>query len=244
MFSAAAAHQPLGSFEVPAPTDEQRWWPYCVDGQTLYYADSLNGGHLYRWQPGQGAPTEVLQFSAAGIRLGILFEVSVEANRMVLLESGRLWMVDLTGGRARWLGNKKEADSGFLDSSGILFRTPDGLFFEGAQSPGAVRNLSQELRSAPSPVPDNPLGHRDDEQPAVLWRGQLIYIGWSGVYAYHLTTGVLRPLLLEHSEVEGGRIDYRNPQVTADGSLFVTGLISQSGAVGADGPLYRVNGWD
>ena len=37
------------------------------------------------------------------------------------------------------------------------------------------------------------------------------------------------------------RIEYRYPQVTTDGTLYVTGLTSASGSVGADGPIYSVD---
>jgi hypothetical protein len=36
-------------------------------------------------------------------------------------------------------------------------------------------------------------------------------------------------------------IEYRDPIVLANGVLFTTGLTSQTGSTGADGPVYRVD---
>jgi hypothetical protein len=243
-YSATAANQLLGEFQVAGPLDEQRWWAFCVEGDRLYFADNLGGGHVFAWRPGDAAPREVLALAAAGINLGILLEFGVEAGQLVLLESGRLWAIDLASGRGRWLGNHKEADEVSFDASGILFRTEDGLFFEDAKSLGTLRNVTQELLSTPSPVPEREWGHRDDGEVALLRRGQLIYIGWSGVFVDDLATGAVRAVLLEPSFADTGeRVDYRDPQVTDDGSLFVTGLVSTSGSLGADGPIFRVTGW-
>lgn len=234
----------LGEFDVPAPTDEQRWWPFCVDGNTMYFADNVGGGHVYRWAPNQATPQEVLQLAPAGINLGVLLELGVENGQLLVLESGRLWSINLATRQARWLKNRQEADQISFDSSGILFRTPEGLFFEDATSPGSLRNVSAEIMQIQSPVVDSEWAHRDDEQQAALNNGQVIYVGWSGVFVYGLSNHTVKPVLLEPSfAVTGQRIDYRNPQLTSDGSLFVTGLQSESGALGAEGPVYRVSNW-
>ena len=50
-----------------------------------------------------------------------------------------------------------------------------------------------------------------------------------------------RPILLEPHEAEV-RIEYRYPTIVDSGALFVVGLTSTSGSVGADGPVYQVSG--
>ena len=58
-----------------------------------------------------------------------------------------------------------------------------------------------------------------------------------------MESGRVVPILIEpRPEVsDGRRIEYRYPTVLDNGLLFVTGLTSESGAVGADGPVYRVD---
>jgi hypothetical protein len=68
----------------------------------------------------------------------------------------------------------------------------------------------------------------------------IVYIGGTGVFAYHLDEQRVVPVLLQPLD-EDMRISYRYPVVLEDGTLYVTGLTSYSGSVGADGPVYRVD---
>lgn len=73
-------------------------------------------------------------------------------------------------------------------------------------------------------------------------RGQLvIYQGDSSIFAYDIAADVVTPVLLDPRLEPPMRLTYRNPQLLDSGVLFVQGLYSESGAVGADGPIYRVD---
>jgi hypothetical protein len=241
-FDPLATNAKVSEFSTQAPASGERWWAFSVDARTVYLAKSMNGGELYAWQPGEPAPRLLLNLADAGVKLGILEEFSVEGEQMVLLESGRLWSLNLRTKAARRLANKKQADHVTVNSDGILYRTPDGLFFE--DSLQLTRNLTSEIAGATSPIFSGNEGHYDIGLPATMSQGTVVFIGYSGVFAFSLRDKKVRPILLESKDFSRApRIDYRAPQIAADGSLFVLGLISQSGAVGAEGPIFRVSNW-
>jgi len=59
------------------------------------------------------------------------------------------------------------------------------------------------------------------------------------VARYNLVTHDAGPILLE-TFGDAGSVRYRYPQVLDNGLLFVQALVSPSGSVGADGPIYQV----
>jgi hypothetical protein len=62
----------------------------------------------------------------------------------------------------------------------------------------------------------------------------------SGIFSYEMSADVVTPILLDPRLEPPERLTYRYPQIVRSGDIFVQGLFSESGAVGADGPIYRV----
>jgi sugar lactone lactonase YvrE len=139
---------------------------------------------------------------------------------------------------ATWVGNKTEI-SGSVSTDiggGVLYVAADGPHY---WVNGETRDLKSEIDdnayrlNTTFPAIHKYAGH------GVLYKGRVVYKGQTGMFAYDLRTHEVKPLLLEPRG--GTRIVYIDPLVTDDtGTLYVTGLESESGAVGADGPIYAL----
>ena len=68
---------------------------------------------------------------------------------------------------------------------------------------------------------------------------RIIYTGNEGVFSYDFVNDVVTPLLLQPRT--GTTITYIHPVSTGNGHVFVTGLQSDHGDVGASGPIYSLS---
>jgi hypothetical protein len=228
-YDSNSANTPRGEASFAAPTDEQRWWAYAVDGGTVYVVMNTT---VYRWAPG-AAPTALLELPEVGIFLDFM----VRRGQMLYIESGRLWSLDLATGNGMWVGNQKQISGAVsTDGTGILYVAADGPhYFAG----GVTRDIKAELEDSDYAFNKTFASMHHFSRDAVLYAGRVIYKGQSGVFSYDLRTRAVKPLLLEPRE--GTRVDYIDPQITDEtGTLYITGLESESGAVGADGPVYTI----
>lgn len=241
-YRTTATHEQVGELQVPAPRDEQQWWAYDVDGETLYYVTTggAAGTELLQWTPGSAAPIRVLVLEDTGVDVGVFEDFSIEGEWMLLVESGRLWRLNLSTRTAKWMRATKELNGPVqFDDSGVLYNTAGGaLYYDAATD--AFRDISAEIKASSYRLSETfAQGHLLVE--GATRRGQTVYyIGSSGLFSYELGSRAVKPVLLNpHSATP--RIDYRYPQVVSNDSLYVLGLTSTSGAVGADGPVYRVS---
>ena len=72
-----------------------------------------------------------------------------------------------------------------------------------------------------------------------LYKNLVIYTAQSGIFTFNLDTKKVAPLLLEPRDPKL-RTVYRKPVVLDNGTLFVLGLQSTNGAVGAEGPIFKL----
>jgi hypothetical protein len=186
------------------------------DGDDVYILTTGSETTLLRWTPGQD-PGETL----------------------VVVESGRIWEADLAAGTSEWLGNETLVYEWVeMSEAGVLFDTYEGLrFWERAT--GELRDVSQEIADAWRMNDTYAGAHYFSLGDGFTLHGTtVIYVGSYGLFAYDLEAGWLEPILLDPRDLP--RIEYRDPRVLDSGVVFVKGLESESGAVGADGPIYRV----
>jgi hypothetical protein len=222
-----------------APTDEQRWWAYAVHDTTLYVVTTGEVTTLYR-VPAGGTPEAVTTLESAGCNVEIFMDFDVEGGTMIFIESGRIWRLDLPSNTATWLGNETEI-SGSVNfaQDGVIFESARGPFFYVYETHELI-DLEAEIQASGYQINETFASSHLYDQDIWRYRDWMVYIGSSGVFAYHLYEGEVRPLLLEPRSEEV-RIEYRYPVVLENGLLFVTGLTSTSGSVGADGPVYSVD---
>ncbi len=239
-YDANAAQRLVDSTTLPAPSGVQ-WDAYAVDGSTVYIVDTFTPGTttLLRWQPGS-APTTVTTLEAAGVQVGEFQDFGIQGNTMVFIESGRIWKLDLTTNHATWLMNMTEA-SGDVDfrSDGVMFDSASGLmFFQYATS--SLVNVTDKINNNPFKINDTFADAAKFLMSFARYKSYALYIGHQGLFAYDLANDKIIPVLLENDTADF-RIDYVAPVALDDGTGFVTGLTSNDGAVGADGPTYKID---
>jgi hypothetical protein len=231
----------LGSFSLPAPSDEQRWWAYAPDHGDVYVVTTGAETKLLRWNVGLDVPEEVLTFEKLGIPVGEFWDFGVDSGKLVMIESGRGWYVDLATQTGRALGNKTEADAGWLDDRGVLLETADGPFFFDYAS-GRLTNVGRAIADSSFSLNKTfASAHLYDgsDSPSLARLGDDVgYEASSGIFDFDMASGEVRPMLLDARD---NSVVYRYPVFLDDGSVFVHGLVSTDGAIGADGPVYRVD---
>ena len=248
-YDAHTANVQKGSVDLPAPTDEQKWWAYAVSGSTIYAITTPTektgtGNTIWSFTPG-GTPAKLFTLEDAGIKVGELLDFDVDGQTMMVIESGRLWRVDLAAKKAQYLQNKTEiAGAVNFSKDGVAFEDSTGLkFFDYAQN--SLRDLSAEVRAssyqiAPTYTTSHYFYSATTSNNFTRWGSWIVYTGNAGIFAYDLAQKRVAPVLLDVSN-DQVRIAYRYPVVTSDGSTYLVGLTSQDGAVGADGPIYRTS---
>jgi len=236
-YDAAYANTLRAEISLPAPGDEQRWWAYCVDKGMVYIVTTGAQTTVYRWSPG-AQPAVELVLEEHGVDVGIFLDLAVYQGRMMFIESGRLWTLDLATKTAKWVGNKKEI-SGAVSTNGlgILYVAADGPhYFEN----GMTRDVKDEIEKTGYRLNETFASMHHYASEGVLYRGTVVYKGQAGMFAYDLRTKTVAPLLLEPRRSDL-RIVFIDPQITDEtGTLYVTGLESTSGSVGADGSVYAL----
>lgn len=226
----------IGDLTLPAPTDGTRWPAYAPDQGDVYYVTTDSGTTLWRWTPGSAKPTSLFNLEDTGAEIGEFWDFGVDGNTMVFIESGRVWSLDIAAKKSTWLGNKTEVSSAFADAAGVLFGSASGPFF--------YANKSKMLLDVASAIESSGFSLNTTFASAHLYdqdltrRGSVIgYIGKSGFFTYDLNANKVTPILLNARD---NSVTYRYPVILEDGSMFVKGLESTSGAIGADGPVFRV----
>lgn len=227
----------LGTTSFDAPGGGRRWWAFAADGEDVYVVDE-DADELLRFAPG-GQPEVVTTFTDLGVSLGLFMDFDVEDGELIFVESGRIWTADLDAGTATWLENETEATAVDTNDTHIVYKSAEGLQIvdratlttvaladavSGYQLNGSFTNAHQPTGGTFSVVGD-----------------KLVYLASDGVFGYDLVTGAVEPLLLDPRYDGTLRVEYINPTATEDGLLYVKGLESESGSVGADGPIYVVD---
>lgn len=210
------------------------WWAYDVDGEDLLVVVESQNHEVQRYTP-TGVRTEGT-LGQAGIEVAELWDIGIDGQTMMVIESGRLWHVDVPSWTATWTGNSTEV-LGPVDYSdeGALF-VGGGLFWW-ERSTGELRDVGTEIEAADYlPNPTYATAHHFAGEAALKAGSWVIYGAERGIFAYDLVSGRFEPILLDERD---NSILYRNPQL-AGGLLFVESRESSSGAVGAEGRSWRV----
>jgi hypothetical protein len=236
------ANTQIASFELPAPGEDVKWWAYAPDHQDVYVVTTGNETKLLKWTVGDDMPHEVLTFEKIGIPVGEFWDFGVDSGKVTLIESGRAWTVDLATQKASYLGNKTEADGAWPGSDGVLLETATGPFFYSyatgkiSDVAAAIKGSSFELNKTFASAHLYDTG--GDSPTMTRFQDNVGYIAESGLFNFNLTTGKVSPVLLDARD---NSMVYGDPVFLDDGTVFVHGFVSNDGALGVDGPVYRVD---
>ncbi len=242
-YDATTENTEVGSAEFEGPTDGTRWHAYAVDGENVYLVVvSYEETAMYRWTP-PGRPSRLWSFDELGYELGAFQDFGVEDGTMVFLEGGRIWRADVSNGHGEWLGNETQVTGSVsFDTTGVMWAAGDGaLYYFDIATSGPAVNVSEAINTASYALnPSYESAHKVVEDG--FWRrgSELVYEGLNGIWYYRMDTGAFEPIILEQDDPDV-RVTWRDPVLLENGTLFVTGLESESGSVGADGPVWRVD---
>lgn len=245
----SADGQEITNVVVSAPTDEQRYWAYALGGTDLYYivtaSDESPGTKLFRVSVG-GQPEQLTTLESAGCaQVGEFADFGISGGTMIFIEGGRIWSLDLPTNRATWLENETEISWGSevnFAADGVLFTTAEGPWFFDYATKEAM-DVEAAIAAADYRLSETFASAHLYYEQMTRWRDYFVYIGNSGVFAFNAETGEVFPVLLtpRQGETSDLRVEYRYPVALDNGTLFLTALESESGAVGADGPIYEVD---
>ena len=239
-YDTGAPDSEIATTTVPKQPGAQ-WASYAVSNATVYIVDSSVAGQttLLRWVPGQ-PPAAMFTLESLGVAVGEFQDFDVDGSTMVFIESGRIWKLDLTSRVATSLMNRSEVNGAVeFRSDGVMFETATGVMFYG-YSQGQLVNVRDQINANSFQINPTFATAAHYLQGFTRWQSFVIYIGNGGVFAYDLPHDRIAPIVLSPDRSDL-RVDYRYPVALDDGTLFVTGLTSTSGATGADGPTYRID---
>lgn len=238
-FDASQAEVEIGNTSLAAPQGA-KWWAYAVTGQSAFIVKAeMASTVLYEWKPGS-APVKRTTLESAGATIGEFQDFGIDSDTMVFVESGRVWALDLASNKASWLMNQKQADGAVeFASDGVLFDAGSSLMYYQSASKSLV-DLAARIEANPWRVNQTFATGAHFVNDFTRYQSWVIYIGMRGVFAYEMQKDTITPIVLE-PDVADTRVDYRHPVALGDGSLFVTGLMSSDGAVGAEGPTFKID---
>lgn len=228
--------QLLGTLSMPSPGGGIRWYAYAPDGNQVYIVQSGTPNLLLRWTVGAAEAETLFSLEDAGMSVGEFWDFGVEGNTAILIESGRIWSLDIAAKKATWLENETQASAAQWDTKGVFYLAATGPFFY-ANDVRRNRDLEAEIAASGYSLNSTYDKIHLYSQGGARNGDDVAYIGSSGLFIFDLVTRKSRPVLLDARD---NSIVYRYPVLLENGKLFVQGLESTSGATGAEGGWYEV----
>jgi hypothetical protein len=243
----------LRSYALPSgdPLGEQTLGELHDDGYLLALAPAsawiVHDTQVWSWALGPEPIVARGLLADAGVASGSPIAaatqiVATDAPQLLVHAAGRLWQLD----PELWIADALvELDELLaVDGHGILYTRGPGLYLR--EPEGAIRRIDEAIvASGYSLNPTFANIHEYLGEGASLAGRRVVYIASAGVFAFDLDAagpGSVTPILLEPRwDVAAGiaRVEYRAPQVSG-ASVFVRGLIGESGEVGTSGPVFSV----
>jgi hypothetical protein len=228
------------SVSLPAPPYGQKWWAYAVDEDALFVAMAREEDFVVqKWTPNSEEPNEVANLTTliAPNVMGEFHDFAVSGDTLIFEEGNRIWLVDMTAAEARWVQNDERIGAADFDAGGAVYSQGTELYrYDWATD--TRESVSDRIRAGYRMNKTFEAAHHPARDFSFFkWGSTITYEGNSGIFSFDMETGQVRPLLLR--ERDNSRV-YRRPIVLENGTLFVKSLESESGAVGADGPTYRL----
>jgi hypothetical protein len=226
----------LGDLLTDEPGDGVNWWSYSPDQGNLYYVTEESDTALWEWTPGGAAPTQLLTLEGLGVDVGEFEDFVVDSGVMVFIESGRIWSLNLTTMQPVWLGNMTEASGAITMSDGVLFSAATGPFFY-SYTTKTLRDIAAAIASSGYELNSTFASAGLYDQDLTSYNHIVGYTGESGLFTFDMDSGKVAPLLLD--ALDDSTV-YESPVFLSDGTVFVQGLQSNEGDIGADGPIYEL----
>lgn len=244
----------VGSFEMDAPPNA-KWWTFGVDGGQVYIIkdtpatgpDNPSRTEILAWSTTEQAQRLVTTTEELGIAPGIVQNMDVDDDQLMLLESGRLWHIDLETLKATWMESGKELGSAYYDRQGVLYSDAASTLRYYDLEVGELRDISEEIDETGWVLDEKYFDTvRFYTGSGITLVGDLvIYISTTNaVMSYNLTTREVRPLLLSPRnygpEDDPVKFTYADPVGMEDGTLLVHAYTSFGKRTPAERWVYTV----
>jgi hypothetical protein len=218
------------------PGDGLNWWAYSPDKGNVYFVTEEGDTGLWEWTPGSAAPTELFTLESLGVNVGEFEDFIVDSGVMVFIESGRVWSLDLSTQVPVYLGNMTEATGGATLTDGVLIQTDTDVLFY-SYTTKTLRDIGQAIDKSGYKINNTFTSSGNYLSDMTNYNHLVGYIGESGLFTFDMDKNKVTPLLL--NALDNSTV-YASPVFLTDGSVFVQGLMSTDGAIGADGPVYML----
>jgi hypothetical protein len=236
VYSPSASNELVGQFELPSPGGGVRWWAYAPDKSDVYVVVTAEIGvtQLLKWSVGDTEAREVLVFEDLGYDIGEFWDFGVGEGKLIFIEAGRIWSLDLATRELTWLRNETEATSANWDSRGVLFQTAEGPFYYAYANGGDPTDIAAGIEASDYAINETYAASHHYAQDLTRFQMHAGYIGSDGLFTYDMENGTVRPILL-NSDREEVTTKYRYPVFLDNGAVFVQGF------QGFDAPVFRVD---
>lgn len=233
----------------PKPT-AARYDAYGVFGEQAYVVVEDEDLAVYAWTPGTDAPTRLGALGETDASLGawagfVVVEDLAGARRLIGVGTYGTYSFDLATFAATRVPLPLMPLAGAINEHGVGVADDRELWWYG-WGDAEARPIHEELAAstyllnstyAMAHLPSS-LSARGDVSVAGT---TLYYRSNSGIYAYDVETRAVAPVLLDDNNYAMTGLFVRYTGVlTGDGALYAVGLESDNGAIGVDGPVYRV----
>jgi len=180
------------------PPADLFWWSYAVLGDEVWVVVEGDAHEVYAVRNQQSELVGTLE--DAGVEFASYFGFHVVGDEyLVVVESGRVWVVERDSWSATFTGHEFEQAAGIaLADDGVLFGVSTGVrWFEIAT--GELRNLNDEIEAGSFVANSVYEGahHVADEIYLAMVGRRVIYRGVQGIFSYDLDTGEQDTLLLD-----------------------------------------------
>jgi hypothetical protein len=238
----------------PFPSISTGSLPCTVAGGSAYFVFSEDGSNsfIWRWTPSQGSNLQQVEpLGTIGTSVNAIGFTDTSDSEFLYWEGNNLWLLPADGSSppdAPLNMQNQPAASGTVafDNQGVVFvtslgETSDEPFYLSYAQPGVVTAVSDMIKNGGYSLN---FEHGDVQDLAsqgtyTIYQRNLVYEASGGIFALNLDTGEVTDILLDGLPNSDDDIapDYRNPQVTSTGKLFV----QDTSFLASQHPVYEVD---
>jgi hypothetical protein len=214
----------------------------AVVGRDVYLLVSRK---ILKWTPGQTNITQVVDLDAQMVGTDQIAGLTGLGTQLLFGEGTRLWLMDVTTGKATWLENPDLTSGDIeLDAKGVVYNTANGPTYS-AFADHSTFLLQDKVADGGYDLNHDyaDIQNVADSAEYALIQDHIVYRSTRGIFAYGLDTTKVVDLLLDRNITSDDEFDakplYRAPSVTSDGTLFVQDQSADGDTT--DRPVYRVD---
>lgn len=245
----------VGTISMDKPPNA-KWWTFGVDAGQVYIIkdtpatgpDSPSRTEILAWSTTDQVQRLVTTTEELGLTPGIVQHMDVDDDQLLLLESGRLWHIDLETLQATWMQSGKELGSAYYDRRGVLYSDAASTLRYHDLETDELRDITEEIDQTGWVLDAKHFNMTRfyTGNGFTLLGDLVVYISTTNaVMSYNMKTSEVRPLLLSPRsygpEDDPLTFTYAEPIAMEDGTLLVHAYTSFGKRTPAERWVYKVN---